>query len=137
MQMKDRGAAVIRATAYLVIAILAVATICPVARAGLYNSAEKCPFKIKPDGTAEELSYFPDGTGVFPLDYAYYGNVGDNRLRKTFGEAAPKLNAEHAAVLARIATPLNNPTPAETASRAADLMRTRQYDAAINLLMKG
>ncbi len=35
------------------------------ASAGVYSQFEPCPFAIKPDGTAEELSFKPDKSGRF------------------------------------------------------------------------
>lgn len=94
---------------------LVTLTVCQTVHAGLYSAHEACPFTIRDDGTAEELSYFADESGVFPLDYAKVGNIGDNR----------RVTPERSAVLKRIETP-----PVD----AADLIRVGNYDAAINLL---
>lgn len=97
-------------------------------QAGFYNVNEPCPFRIKADGTAEELSFFEDESGVFPLDYARMGNLGNLR------RASP----ERSKVLIRILESKNRPGKPDAkaiASDAADLIRTRQYDLALNLLM--
>ncbi len=95
-----------------------VATGCQNAHAGLYSPDEPCRFKIEPDGTAAELSYATDRSGVFPLEMAILGNIGDPR----------RTTPERTTVLKRLESNGN------IVSRSADLIRTRQYDAALNLL---
>lgn len=82
---------------------------------------------MRPDGLAEELAYYPDGSGPFPLEFARYGNIGDPRPRNG------KINDDRAAVLKRITEPL---TPTLTPTRAADLLRLRKSDEALNLLAR-
>ncbi len=42
------------------------------ASAGVYSVAEPCPFTIKPDGTAEALSFKPDKSGRFKQELSKY-----------------------------------------------------------------
>lgn len=88
------------------------------ARAGLYGPGEVSPFDANGEGV-EELSFNSDGTGRFPLTYARVGNIADSR------RSTPE-RSEH---LKRIQETTQPPV-----ARAADLIRTRQFDAAIQLL---
>jgi hypothetical protein len=95
--------------------------------AGMYPTDEKVPFAVRPDGTAQELSYGLEQPGQFNFLISRLAEVG-----KPTGEPGPKRKE----VLDRIAQLRTKPslTPAETAGLAADLFRTRQVDAALNLL---
>jgi hypothetical protein len=97
------------------------------ATAGIYPADEKMPFAIRRDGTAQELSYGLDQPGQFNFLISRLAEIGNPK-----GEPGPKRKE----VLDRIARlkARQSLTPAETAGLAADLFRTRQADAALNLL---
>lgn len=86
--------------------------------AGVYSTAEPCPFTIKPDGTAEALSFKSDKSGRFKPELAKYELILNPE----------KKNPERDAVLARLA---KEQSPAD---RAADLIRLGRLDDALNLL---
>ncbi len=88
------------------------------ASAGVYSVAEPCPFTIKPDGTAEELSFKPDKSGRFKQELSKYELILNSE----------KKSPDRDAVLAR----LKNEQP--PADRAADLLRLGRLDDALNLL---
>jgi tetratricopeptide (TPR) repeat protein len=88
------------------------------ATAGVYSTAEPCPFAIKPDGTAEELSFKPDKSGRFKQELTRYELILNPE----------KKSAERDSVLARLA---KEQPPAD---RAADLLRLGRLDEALNLL---
>ncbi len=89
-----------------------------IASAGVYATAEPCPFAIKPDGTAEELSFKPDKSGRFKQELTKYELILNPE----------KKSPERDAVLARLAK------DAPPADRAADLIRLGRLDDALNLL---
>lgn len=88
------------------------------ASAGVYSTAEPCPFAIKPDGTAEELSFKPDKSGRFKQELTKYELILNPE----------KKSPERDGVLARLAK------DAPPADRAADLIRLGRLDDALNLL---
>lgn len=85
---------------------------------GVYSSAEPCPFTIKPDGTAEELSFKSDKSGRFKPELAKYELILNPE----------KKSPERDAVLARLAK------EQQPSDRAADLIRLNRLDDALNLL---
>lgn len=91
------------------------------AAAGVYSTFEPCPFNIKPDGTAEELSFQPDKSGRFKQELTKFELILNPE----------KKSPERDAVLARLAKNLNATSPAD---RSADLIRLGRYDEALNLL---
>jgi len=102
-------------------ALMIVIAMAMPAVAGLYSPFEKCPFAIKADGTAEELSYNADNSGQFAtIFFGQLANIGDpNPNRK---------NPDRETTLLRLRQPAT--TPAAIAGRAADQMRARLYDEA-------
>jgi tetratricopeptide (TPR) repeat protein len=99
-------------------AVLLLLLIPSIASAGVYSTAEPCPFAIKPDGTAEELSFKPDKSGRFKQELTKYELILNPE----------KKSPERDAVLARLA---KDQAPAD---RAADLIRLGRLDDALNLL---
>ncbi len=97
--------------------LLALAT----ARAGVYTDAEPCPFRIRPDGIAEELSYFADNSGQFAELSGKLANAGD--------PTPGRENPDRAKYLARITDPTRS-----VASRAIDQLRVREPQAALKTL---
>lgn len=113
-----------------IIAVLAVAVTIPVSRvrAGVYSPDEPTPFPVRADGTAEDLGFGTQSAGPFRQLYAQRMNEADpNPNRK---------NTDRQKVLERIATRTvkPNPTPADSAALAADLIRVGRADDALNLL---
>ncbi len=102
-------------------ALMTVIAMAMPAVAGLYSPFEKCPFAIKADGTAQELSYNADNSGQFAtIFFGQLANVGDpNPNRK---------NPDRETTLLRLRQPAT--TPGAIAGRAADQMRARLYDDA-------
>lgn len=86
--------------------------------AGVYSIAEPCPFAVKPDGTAEALSFKSDKSGRFKQELAKYELILNPE----------KKSPDRDAVLARLA---KDQPPAD---RAADLIRLGRLDEALNLL---
>jgi protein involved in temperature-dependent protein secretion len=98
--------------------ILALLLLAVPASAGVYSSAEPCPFAVKPDGTVGELSFNPDKSGRFKQELTKYELILNS----------DKKSSERDAVLARLQT---QQPPAD---RAADLIRLGRLDDALNLL---
>jgi tetratricopeptide (TPR) repeat protein len=92
-----------------------------VALAGTYPSGEKCPFEISPDGAALPLSFGTDSPGVFNLKMARLADLGDlNPARAN--------NPDRAALLKAV------PVEKDPAAQAANWLRLRNFDAALNRL---
>jgi tetratricopeptide (TPR) repeat protein len=104
----------------VIVAALLVATTATPAAAGLYSPDERCPFPVRPDGTAEELSFDETGFGRYKLERG--------RLAETRDAKARPVPAARQAVLDRIARRKADPAarrdPAQLAGLAADLFRT-------------
>ena len=102
------------------------------ADAGLYPTDEKIPFPVRADGTAGELSFGFDPPGQLNLLLDRLADLGDinpsrkapNPVRK---EALDRIGK-------RSADPAVTRDPGQLAGLAADLIRTRQADKAVNLL---
>jgi hypothetical protein len=91
------------------------------AHAGHYPANEKSAFEIRPDGTAAPLSFGTDNPGVFNLKMAKLADFGDlNPARKN--------NADRDALKLAVEKE-QDPT-----FQAADYLRLRNFDAALNRL---
>lgn len=113
------------------LAILTGLAVVRPAAGGLYPTDEKVPFRVRGDGTAEELSFGFDPAGQFNLLMDRLADIG-NPLRR-LAENPPR--AEVLARIARLrADPATARDPGRLAGLAADLIRTRQAEAAVNLL---
>jgi tetratricopeptide (TPR) repeat protein len=104
----------------------------PFVGAGLYPTDEKIPFSVRNDGNAAELSFGFDPPGQFNLLMDRLADLGDiNPNRKV-------ANPVRQEALNRIAKKQSDPNvardPEQLAGLAADLIRTRQVDVAVNLL---
>jgi thioredoxin-like negative regulator of GroEL len=98
----------------------------------VYPADEKVPFPIRPDGTAGELSFGFDPPGQLNLLLDRLADIGDlNPNRKA---ANPARQEALARIKQRQADPATLRDPAKLAGLAADLIRTRQTDAAVKLL---
>ena len=117
-------------TRTLLAAAVAAAAAGP-APAGLYAPDDPCPFRVRPDGAADELGLAAEGpylSGEFPLRLGRWANVRDDN-------PARANNPDRAAVLARIAEARKRElAPAAAAGLAADLLRVGRADEALNLL---
>ena len=91
------------------------------AAGGVYGPDERILITVRPDGTAEELSFGFDPPGRFNLALDRLADMCDLNPKRTN-------NKQRDDVLARIAAHRGDPTT------AADLLRTRQADAVINLI---
>lgn len=114
-----------------VLAIVAHIASAPHTWAGLYSPDEPCPFEIQPDGTAKELGFGTTDPGEFRMRYTVLLNAQDvNPERKD--------NPDRQRYLGRITTMKAKPTlsPAELAGLAADELRVRQADHALNRLFR-
>ena len=99
-------------------------------RAGFYSPTEPLPFHIRPDGTAEELSFGKDSDGEFPRRLAILANEADSN-------PARANNHDRTVLLERIAanavkSPSN--TVEEKIAAAADLFRVDRVEEAMKLL---
>ena len=99
-------------------------------QAGVYSPEEKCPFKIRADGTAEDLSFDDNGFGQYKLLLGQLGDIGTTPPRPT--PPARKLVLERIARLEK--DPSREREPAKLAGLAVDLIWVRNLDAALNTL---
>ena len=115
-----------------VLILSALLTLVPAARGGVYSPHEPVPFKIRPDGTAEELAFGTQSGGPFRLEFQRRMNLLDAN------PARAKDNTDRQKVLDRIEAANKKPPSArsrpETAALAADLLRVGKPDEALNLL---
>lgn len=100
--------------------------------AGPYNPAESMPFTMRPDGSAQELTWNSDGSGQFPQLFSALTNALDDRQRADN-------NPDRQKVLDRIAAERKMGdaaewTPARLSGLAADYLRIGKPDEALNLL---
>ncbi len=119
----------LRVRTAFVLAIVAHGATASHTQAGLYSPAEPCPFEVRPDGTAKELTYGTATAGEFRIRYTVLLNAGDVNPARTE-------NADRKKYLDRIAASRQRRdlTPAELAGLAADLLRVRDTEAALDLL---
>lgn len=114
-----------------VLALVALAAAASPTRAGLYSPDEPCPFEIRPDGSAKELSFGTTDPGEFRIRYTVLLNALDANPNRTD-------NPDRKKYLDRVATRKAMPalSPAELAGLAADELRVRQADDALNRLFR-
>jgi tetratricopeptide (TPR) repeat protein len=122
---------VIRPRLAFLLATVAFFAAVPFTRAGLYSPDEPCPFEVQPDGTAKELTFGTAEAGAFRIRYTVLLNALDANPARTE-------NPDRQKYLDRIARLRATPTlsPAELAGLAADELRVRRPDEALNRLFR-
>ncbi|HET6574888.1 MAG TPA: hypothetical protein VFG68_14880 [Fimbriiglobus sp.] len=112
---------------FATIALLAAALVVPASytQAGVYSPDEPTPFRVRPDGTAEELPFGPTFEGPFAVRFGKRLNEAD-AVRKL------DTNTDRAELLKRIEA--LKAMPGEAAALSGAYLRAGNPTAALNLL---